>query len=164
MDLEFRPGKSRFGGVRLLTLLTIATAAASATGKPEPAFSVCLGGIEFDYPGAEHWAEVERPDSTHLWTFAIYRGQGAWTVSIPADKAGAYRLLRMESRRGEQHAADRLMPDSELTLEVKQDQTVAPRVEVERGLVDAGEFKTIFAAEEPWCINDHTFVQGPDKT
>ena len=164
MDLESRPGKSRFGGVRLLTLLTIATAAASATGKPEPAFSVCLGGIEFDYSGAEHWAEVERPDSTHLWAFAIYRGQGAWTVSIPADKAGAYRLLRMESRRGEQRAADRLMPDSQLTLAVKQDQTVAPRVEVGRGLVDAGEFKTIFAAEEPWCINDHTFVQGPDKT
>jgi hypothetical protein len=162
--LESRPLRSRLGCASLLTLLTVATAAAAATEKPDPAFSVHLKGVEFDYPGAEHWAEVERPDSTRLWVFAIYHGQGAWTVPIPAGKAGAYRLLRMESRRGEQRAADMLMPDSQLTLEVKQNQTVTPRVEVEKGLVEVGEFKTIFAADEPWCINDHTFAQGPDKT
>jgi beta-fructofuranosidase len=162
--LESRPLRSRLGCASLLTLLTVATAAAAATEKPDPAFSVHLEGVEFDYPGAEHWAEVERPDSTRLWAFAIYHGQSAWTVPIPAGKAGAYRLLRMESRRGEQRAADMLMPDSQLTLEVKQNQTVTPRVEVEKGLVEVGEFKTIFAADEPWCINDHTFAQGPDKT
>lgn len=162
--LESRPLRPLLGCTRLVTLLTIATAAAAAAEEPEPAFSVHLGGVEFDYPGAEHWAEIARPDGTRLWAFAIYHGQDGWTVSIPADEAGSYRLLRMESRRGEQRAADMLMPDSQLTLEVKQGQTVMPRVEVKQGLVDAGEFKTIFAAEEPWCINDHTFAQGPDKT
>ena len=31
-------------------------------------------------------------------------------------------------------------------------------------LVEAGEFQVFFAAKEPWCINDHTLVQGPDNT
>jgi beta-xylosidase len=34
-------------------------------------------------------------------------------------------------------------------------------------LVEAGEFKEIydptFKGTEPWCINDHTFIRGPDK-
>jgi arabinan endo-1,5-alpha-L-arabinosidase len=34
----------------------------------------------------------------------------------------------------------------------------------EKVLVEAGPFTTFFAAEEPWCVNDHTLVQGPDGT
>lgn len=37
---------------------------------------------------------------------------------------------------------------------------------VDKPLVEAGQFKQIFdpkaGEKEPWCINDHTFVRGPD--
>jgi beta-fructofuranosidase len=37
----------------------------------------------------------------------------------------------------------------------------------ERVLVEAGKFQEIydpsFGGKEPWCINDHTFVRGPDQ-
>jgi hypothetical protein len=147
-----------------LALLAITTAAASAGEKPEPAFNIQLEGVKFDYPGAEHWAEVERPDGKRVWAFAIYTGQNAWTVPVAADVPGVYRLLRVESRRGDQRADDTLAKASSTQLEVRPAQTVRQLAPVKQDLVDAGEFKTFFAAEEPWCVNDHTFVQGPDKS
>jgi beta-fructofuranosidase len=41
-------------------------------------------------------------------------------------------------------------------------------VAAEPPLVEAGKFTEIFdpkrGEQEPWCINDHTFVRGPDGT
>jgi hypothetical protein len=150
--------------LRLPVLLLLAAATALAAERPEPAFMIHLEGVKFDYPGAEHWAQIERPDGRPMWAFAIYAGNGNWMVPFAADAAGTYRLRRVESRRGDEHADDKLAGDSRLELEIKPDQTVTPRPPPKPGLVDAGEFKTIFAAAEPWCINDHTFVQGPDHT
>jgi hypothetical protein len=147
-----------------LAMLAITTAAAVAAETSEPAFNIQLAGVKFDYPGAEHWAEIERPDGNHLWAFAIYTGKDTWTVPVPAELPGAYRLLRVESRRGEMRADDTLTRRSPDKLEVKPAQTIKPLPPVKPGRVEAGEFKTFFAAEEPWCVNDHTFVQGPDKT
>ena len=48
----------------------------------------------------------------------------------------------------------------ELTVETA---VAAPPAAPAKTLVEAGDFKTIFTAAEPWCVNDHTFVQGPDK-
>jgi len=62
----------------------------AASETPEPAFTIRLEGVKFDYPGLEHWAEIERPDGRHESAFAIYTGQGAWTVPFEADLAGSY--------------------------------------------------------------------------
>ena len=41
-------------------------------------------------------------------------------------------------------------------------------VAAEKVLVEAGKFTEVFdpkaGEKEPWCINDHTFVRGPDGT
>jgi beta-fructofuranosidase len=40
-----------------------------------------------------------------------------------------------------------------------------PAVEPKRKtLVEAGRFETFFAAEQPWCLNDHAMVQSPQGT
>jgi hypothetical protein len=151
--------RSAFG----LVLLTMASGivASETTG---PAFTIRLEGVKFDYPGLEHWAEIERPDGRHDSAFAIYTGKGAWTVPFEADVAGSYRLLRVENRRGDKRALDTIGKDSQLQLEVKEPRQLNRPAPVEKAPVAAGEFKTFFAAAEPWCVNDHTFVQGPDQT
>jgi hypothetical protein len=147
-----------------LLLLLAAAAAATAAEKPVAAFTIRLEGVKFDYPGFEHWAEIERPDGQHLWAFAIYSGKAEWSVPFPASVAGAYRLLRVERRRGDNREADVIGKDSQLQLELKEPQKPDEAKLAGKPLVAAGKFHTFFAAEEPWCVNDHTFVQGPDKT
>ena len=38
----------------------------------------------------------------------------------------------------------------------------------QKALVDAGKFTEVFdpkaGERDPWCINDHTFIRGPDGT
>jgi beta-fructofuranosidase len=135
-----------------------------ASETARPAFTIQLEGVKFDYPGLEHWAEIERPDSRHDWAFAIYSGKGAWTIPIEADVAGSYRLLRVENRRGDKREPDTIGKDSQLLLEVKEPRKVNESAPAGKTPVEAGEFKPFFAAQEPWCVNDHTFIQGPDKT
>jgi beta-fructofuranosidase len=146
-----------------LILLAIATHL-TAAGKAETAFTIRLAGVKFDYPGFEHWAEIERPDGKHEWAFAIYTGAGEWSVPFSADAAGKYRLLRVERRRGDQREDDVIAKNSQLELEVNEPRKLSQPQRAEKPLVEAGGFKTFFTAEEPWCVNDHTFVQGPDKT
>jgi len=155
---------SRIESILCLALLVLAITTAAAADKPEPAFDIQLEGVKLDYPGTEHWAEIERLDLKHMWSFDIYTGQNAWTVPFRADAPGVYRLLRVESRQGDRRADDRLTKASSTRLEVKPAQVAKPLAPVKRDLVEAGEFKTFFAAAEPWCLNDHTFVQGPDGT
>lgn len=135
-----------------------------ASEKPEPAFAVHLEGVKLDYPGFEHWAEIERPDGKHEWAFAIFQGKGLWSVPIQADVAGTYRLLRVERRRRDTRDDDSIGKDSQVQLDERKLQKLSKPAPVQKDLVTAGEFKMIFAAKEPWCVNDHTFVQGPDKT
>jgi beta-fructofuranosidase len=68
----------------------------------------------------------------------------------------------VEKRQGDQTTNVVLAGNSlrELVLERSSTQS-APST---RTLVEAGALKTIFAAEEPWCVNDHTLIQGADKT
>jgi hypothetical protein len=41
-------------------------------------------------------------------------------------------------------------------------------VAAEKALVEAGKFNEVFdpkaGENDPWCINDHTFMRGPDGT
>lgn len=134
-----------------------------AAEKSEPAFHLRLEGVKFDYPGAEQWAEVERPDGQHLWAFAIYTEHGHWTVPIREAAAGNYRMLRVERRAGDKRSEVIIGNNSELLLELKASRKLVPPAALQKPLVEAGQFKTFFAAEEPWCVNDHTFVQGPDQ-
>ena len=130
--------------------------------QSETAFRIRLEGVKFDYPGGEQWAEIERPDGQHVWTFAIYTGQGNWVVPLCERAAGKYRLLRVERRAGEKKLDLNITKASELSLDLPAAQTISkPPL---KALVEAGEFTTFFAAAEPWCVNDHTFVQGPDQT
>lgn len=148
----------------LLGLLLLSAAMRlHAAANPAPAFTLHLEGVKFDYPGFEHWAEIERPDGKHEWAFAIYNGKGEWSVPFSAAAAGKYRLLRVERRRGEQREDDVIAKTSRLQQEVQEPQKPAQPQPAKKPLVAAGEFTTIFAAKEPWCVNDHTFVQGPDK-
>ncbi|MFO1477756.1 MAG: family 43 glycosylhydrolase [Verrucomicrobiota bacterium] len=137
---------------------------APAAPVSPPAFSVRLEGVKFDYPGAEHWAEIEGPGGDRLWAFAIYTGKQDWTVPFSAEKPGHYKLLRVERRQGDRRADDVLGKDSSTELDVASSQAAAPPAAVTPDLVGAGEFKAFFAATPPWCLNDHTFIQGPDKT
>jgi hypothetical protein len=135
-----------------------------AAEKSEPAFNLSLESVKFDYPGSEQWAEIERPDGKHTWSFAIYTGRGNWTVPIREAAAGRYRIIRVERRSGDEKSDVTIAKDPELSLELKEPGKLSPPAPQEKPLVEAGEFTTFFAAEEPWCVNDHTFVQGPDKT
>jgi hypothetical protein len=143
-------------------LLLLATILSSAGA--EPAFNVRLEGVKFDYPGAEQWAEIERPDGKHMWAFAVYTGQGNWTVPLREGAAGTYRILRVERRSGNAKSEVSIAKDAVLALVVKEARELPKPARESKPLVEAGEFTTFFAAEEPWCVNDHTFIQGPDKT
>jgi beta-fructofuranosidase len=75
-------------------------------------------------------------------------------------------LLRLESREGDKREPVTLGTGSRTELEVAPGdvENVGNTEELQtNALVDAGRFQTIFTAAEPWCVNDHTFVQGPDK-
>jgi len=135
-----------------------------ATEASVAAFNIHLEGVKFDYPGAEQWGEIDRPDGKHVWAFAIYLGGGNWTIPLRETAAGKYRLLRVERRAGEKKSDVTITKDSQLTLELKTPQKILEPVPQPKALVEAGSFTTFFAAEEPWCVNDHTFVQGPDQT
>lgn len=130
----------------------------------EPAFQIRLEGVKFDYPGAEHWAEIERPDGERSWAFAIYTGQGNWTVPLREEAMGEYRIVRVERRAGDKKSDVTIAKDSELKLELSATPNTFKSIQQPRALVEPGEFKTFYTAPEPWCVNDHTFIQGPDKT
>ena len=147
----------------MMVALIVATLQASEPAST-PTFRIQLKAVSFDYPGAEHWAEIERPDGTHAWAFAIFTGQDNWIVPIHADQAGTYRLLRVERRLEDARKVDTIGKNSQLQLDVNNPRKSDPPAPVQKALVDAGEFKTIFTAEDPWCVNDHAFIQGPDKT
>jgi beta-fructofuranosidase len=139
----------------------------AAAEKPEPGFKIHLDGVELGYPGVERWAQIECPDGQRIWSFAIYQGKSEWTAPVQAATAGKYRLLRLESRDGEKRQAIALGANSQTELNLSQEDltpATEPGETKEKTLVQAGEFQTIFTAAEPWCVNDHTFVQGPDKT
>jgi len=129
-----------------------------------PAFNIKLEGVKFDYPGAEQWAEIERPDGRHAWAFAIYTGQDNWTVPIRDGPAGRYRILRVERREGGKNSEVKIADDSGVVLELSEPRMLSSPALQPGPLVEAGEFRTFYAAEDPWCVNDHTFVQGPDHT
>ena len=143
-----------------LSLLAIVSVAVRA----ESAFNIRLEGVKFDYPGGEQWAEIERPDGQHIWAFAIYTGQGNWTIPFREEVAGKYRILRIERRAGDKKSDVTIAKDSQMILELKAAQKISKPAPQQKPLVGAGEFTTFFTAEEPWCVNDHTFIQGPDKT
>jgi len=143
-------------------LLLFATV--SVAGRAESAFNLQLEGVKFDYPGGEQWAEIKRPDGTQTWAFAIYTGQGHWTVPIHEAAAGKYQILRVERRAGGKKSDVTIAKESQLTLELEAVQKISNPVAPPQALVTAGEFQTFYAAAEPWCVNDHTFIQGPDKT
>ncbi|HWD18411.1 MAG TPA: family 43 glycosylhydrolase [Verrucomicrobiae bacterium] len=118
--------------------------------------------MKMDYPGAEHWAEIVGPDGKHFQAFAIFAGGDEWNVPFRAAEPGSYRLLGVENRRGDERHDDALAANSQTELAVGETGTAAPPAR--QALVEAGDFQTIYAAAEPWCVNDHTLVQGPDKT
>lgn len=133
-----------------------------ATERPQPAFTIQLPSVEIGYPGAEYWAEIQGPDGRDSWQFALFSGEREWTVPVPADTAGNYRLLRVEKRQGVDREDVALGENSQVHLEIEPSGTLSesdPKV-----LVEAGEFTTFFEAEAPWCVNDHTFAQDPENT
>jgi beta-xylosidase len=140
-----------------VTLQAPQTTEVSASRPAETTFTVHLPEVKMDWPEAAFWAEIERPDGKRTWAYATFVGQDTWTVPIKAEVAGRYRLLRVERRHGVRASEQ---SQTELTIQQgpRPDQKAA-----EKPLFEVGEFKTFFAAEEPWCVNDHTFVQGPDN-
>ena len=143
----------------------LANETATLLAEPsEPAFNLRLVGVKFDYPGAEQWAEIERPDGKRIWAFATYTGQDHWRVPVRATLPGKYQMLRVERRAGDIKSEVAIATGSELVLELKEPRKFSPPAPPQKPLVEAGAFVTFFAAEQPWCVNDHTFVQGPDKT
>lgn len=146
-----------------LRLLLLA-AAASFTAKAEPAFQLRLEGIKFDYPGAEQWAEIAGPEGQRTWAFAIYTGQNNWSVPLREAAAGDYRILRVERRAGDKKSEVTIAEGSQLELTLTEPQKISKPTSQAKPLLEVGEFKTFYTAPEPWCVNDHTFVQGPDKT
>ncbi len=150
--------------VRSSLALVFLVATASITLGAEPAFHLRLEGIRFDYPGAEQWAEIAGPDDQRSWAFAIYTGKNEWIVPLREQGAGTYRILRVERRAGDKTSDVTIAEDSQLSLELKEPQNISKPAQPSKPLVEAGEFKTFYTAPEPWCVNDHTFVQGPDKT
>lgn len=132
---------------------------AQATG---PAFTIHLPSEKIGYPGAEYWATVEAPDGSQFQTFVVYEAKDEWTIPLRADKPGSYRLVRIEKRQGDKRGEIAIPQTTPLRVEATASSRPAPAAS--SALVEAGEFKRIFAAEEPWCVNDHTIVQGPDNT
>ena len=145
--------------LRLLLAITAISLPAA-----EPAFEIRLEGVKFDYPGAEQWAEIARPDGRTNWAFAIYTGQNKWTVPLQEDTPGTYRIVRVERRAGEKKSDVTIGNESQLALDLPAGTKVSKPTAASQPLLEVGEFKTFYTAAEPWCVNDHTFVQGPDKT
>jgi beta-fructofuranosidase len=143
----------------LIALLFLAVS--PVADQAEPAFAIHLPTVKVDHNGAEYWAEIEGPAGQRLWSYAIYEGGDRWTVPLRAPDAGQYKLLRIEKRQGEKRENVSLREDSQTQLRLGAEQTRAAASTERKTLVEAGEFKTIFAAEEPWCLNDHTLVQDP---
>jgi hypothetical protein len=140
----------------------IIAAVFTATEAPEPAFTIRMPSEKIGYPGVEYWATIEGPGGKNLWSFAIYTGKDAWTVPLRPHAPGTYRLTRVEKRDGDKRIDVELTEVSPVRIDVahgREFEAAKPGT-----LVEAGEFNRIFAAEEPWCINDHTIVQGPDNT
>jgi len=136
-------------------------------GASEPAFKIHLDSVALGYPGVERWAEIAGPEGKRVWAFAIFTGGDEWSVPIRAETAGTYRLLRLESKEGEERKPVPLGANSESELTIAPEDVSHEDRSIESKtakLVEAGTFQTIFTAAEPWCVNDHTFVQGPDKT
>lgn len=148
----------------MLSIPVLLTAAVLTTGDPAvPAFSIHLPGEKIGYPGAEYWAEIESPDGTSLWAFAIYTGKEEWAVPLRADTDGVHRLRRVEKRQGNKREDLAFSKDSQTEVEVDVPEPRQPTTKPSaKPAVEAGEFKTFFAAKEPWCINDHTLVQTPE--
>ncbi len=139
-----------------------AVVAMPAAETQGPVFALSLPGVKPGYPGAEYWAEIYRPDGSLAWTFAIFAGENQWTVPVPAGMPGKYRLRRVERRQGANREVVPFNAGAPLELEVQNPpKQVTPETNV---LVDAGAFTPFFSAKEPWCINAHTLVQGPNGT
>lgn len=147
-----------------LFVVLLNVASLPAANESEALFRIRLEGVKFDYPGAEQWAEIERPDGRRVWVFAVYTGKGEWTVPVREPLAGKFQLLRVERRAGDKRTDLSIAKDSPLTLELKRAAKPLPTAPQQKPLVEAGEFTTFFTADDPWCVNDHTFVQGLDKT
>jgi arylsulfatase A len=141
----------------------IAEAADPGVAAPAPpAFSIRLPGEKLGFPGAEYWAEIERPDGTIARAFARHVEGDSWTMPIPADAAGAYRIVKVVRMREGREEAVPLGEGGQARVEVRRPaRALAAQEQV---LVETGQFEVFFAAEEPWCINDHSLVQGPDGT
>lgn len=127
-----------------------------------PQFSIQLPEVKLEYPSSEYWAEVRQPSGKQSWAFAVYTGQSNWIVPIEPEQSGAYQLLRVEKRQGDGKQAIRLGEGSQVMLEARTQKTKRRRTPMQ--LVEAGAFAEFYAAPEPWCINDHTLVQGPDRS
>jgi len=151
---------------RRIPLLLIPLLAGTCFGQsePPPAFHLNLAGVKFDYPGGEQWAEIQAPDGTHTWGFAIYQGKGKWFVPLSAGDPGQYQILRVERRAGDTRSDVTIATNSQLTLELTAALPPTHAPVSDQPLVEPGEFKTFYTAPEPWCVNDHTLVQGPDST
>lgn len=147
---------------RFFIVLAMSATVLSAAENREAAFTLHLPSVKIGYPGVEYWAEIGGPQGARQWAFAVFTGGDKWTVPLQATAAGDYRLLRVESRQGEKREAIPLGTNSQVELKVRK--PAKPNIFESKVLVEAGTFQTIYAAEEPWCVNDHTIVQGPDKT
>ncbi len=147
----------------MLSIPMMMMAAVLTTAEtPEPTFTIRMPSEKIGYPGVEYWGAIDGPDGKTLWSFATYAGKDAWTIPLRAPAPGTYRLTRVEKRAGDKRTDVKLAEISPPQIDVAkawQTEARSPKT-----LVEAGEFKRVFAAEEPWCINDHTIVQGPDNT
>jgi hypothetical protein len=146
-----------------LLLALLFAAALPAAEQSDPAFAIQLPTVKVDHHGAEYWAEIEGPEGKRLWSYAIYEGRSRWSVPLRAPVAGAYRLLRVEKRQDNKQEDVPLRADSQTFMQLDAGLTREIDEAKRKTLVEAGEFKTFFAAEEPWCLNDHTLVQDPDN-
>ncbi|HBO45844.1 MAG TPA: hypothetical protein DD670_18355 [Planctomycetaceae bacterium] len=145
-----------------LTTLLLA-AVFPLAGQSNPAFTIHLPTANVSACEAEYWAEIDGPEAQRLWSYAIYEGGDRWTVPLRASTAGDYRLLRVEKRQGEKREAVPLREDSHTKMRLNAELTRESGEPRSGPLVEAGEFKTFFAAQEPWCLNDHTIAQDPDN-
>jgi arabinan endo-1,5-alpha-L-arabinosidase len=143
-----------------LFMALLMAAAVSAAEPTAPSFTLRLPSVKPGYPGAEYWAEIESPDGKRVRAFAVFTGEDRWSVPFRLEVPGACQLLRLEKRQGDQHEPVALGEVASLRLEASPS---GKRVGLgNRALVEAGTFTNFFAAEAPWCINDHALVQGPD--
>ena len=133
-----------------LFVVLLNVASLPAANESEALFRIRLEGVKFDYPGAEQWAEIERPDGRRVWVFAVYTGKGEWTVPVREPLAGKFQLLRVERRAGDKRTDLSIAKDSPLTLELKRAAKPLPTAPQQKPLVEAGEATTFFTADDPW--------------